>query len=165
MPLAASAAQGQELPGSEQGGNSINQSPDIIDGASHPELIPDSVAYRLFFVTVAEPLDTTDFRKARQRAYLRTAGLSDSDLDGAVQILVAFKAQLSDLVDGYNRSVEAANEAGEAPDLQTFMSQQADLVQRTRTALGSSLSPASSANLAAHIQREKRNMKVAKEDR
>ena len=28
---------------------------DMIDGAKHPELISDVVAYRLFFLTVAEP--------------------------------------------------------------------------------------------------------------
>ena len=92
------------------------------------------------------------------------AGLSDEDIEKAVTILASFKAQIGALVEEYNKSVVAANESGESPDLQTFILRQRALVQSTRQALEASLSPTSMVKLAAHVQREKRNMKVAKED-
>ena len=42
----------------------------VIDGAKNPELIPDSTAYRLFFVTTADSATATDAEKVRHRAHL-----------------------------------------------------------------------------------------------
>jgi 20S proteasome alpha/beta subunit len=93
------------------------------------------------------------------------AGVADRELDRAFTILAAFKTKYDELVSEYNNTVDAANASGEAPDLQTFMSRQQKLVESTRNALKKSLSPTSMAKLVAHVQYEKRNMKVAREDR
>ena len=137
----------------------------MIDGARHPELIPDSIAYRLFFLTVAEPADATDDERARQRAWLRTAGLKDEDVQPAAAVLETFKSQYDELVARYNESVRVANEAGADPDSATFLSQQDDLVESTRDALKAAIGPEVMARFDAHLQREKRNMRMAKEAR
>jgi hypothetical protein len=139
--------------------------PDLIDGSKHPELIPDLVAYRLFFLVASEPAQATAEQKARQHAQLLTAGLKGDDLQHASSVLATFKAEYSDLVTRYNQSVDAANRAGRPPDLQKFLSDQDALVQATREALAGALTPAGMAQFDAHVQHEKRNMRVAKEDR
>ena len=139
--------------------------PDMIDGAKHPELIPDSIAYRLFFLTVAEPADATTEQRARQRAWLRTAGLKDEHVQSAAAALETFKSQYDELVARYNESVRVANEAGANPDSATFLSQQDELVESTREALRAAISPEVMERFDAHVQREKRNMRMAKEAR
>jgi len=138
---------------------------DVIDGAKHPELIPDLVAYRLFLITVAEPENATAERKQRQRAFLRAAGIEDDDLRSVVNVLATFKANYDDLVERYNDSVDVATRAGLEPDLRTFLSQQDALVESTREALKATLVAQRMGRVEAYVQREKRNMKVAKEDK
>jgi hypothetical protein len=46
-----------------------------------------------------------------------------------------------------------------------FLAQQDEIVESTRDALKAELSEGGMARLQAHVEREKRNMKVAKEDR
>jgi hypothetical protein len=137
----------------------------MIDGARHPELIPDAIAYRLFFLTVAEPADANAEQRARQRAWLRTAGLKDEDVQSAAAVLETFKSQYDELVALYDESVRAANETGTNPDPATFLSQQDQLVESTRDALTAAISPEVMARFDAHVRREKRNMKMAKEAR
>ena len=52
----------------------------VIDGAEHPELIPDSIAYRLFFVTVSLKPNPTQEDRNRQQAQLKAIGLQASDM-------------------------------------------------------------------------------------
>ncbi|MGH9454955.1 MAG: hypothetical protein ACRD2O_13385, partial [Terriglobia bacterium] len=126
---------GRPLSSSAAAPQSAVSRPALIDGARHPELVPDLVAYRLFFVTVAEPAQPTAEQKARQRAQLLTAGLKQDDLQHASSVLATFKAEYGDLVERYDESVDVANRSGKAPDLQRFLSQQDALVQATREAL------------------------------
>jgi hypothetical protein len=137
----------------------------MIDGAEHPELIPDSTAYRLFFNTVAEVPNPKQDCKARQLAYLGSAGLKgDNDLQAAIETLAAFKAQYSDLIARYNQSAEESSAKGQSPDLATFLTQRNALVQTTRNGLETVLSADAMTRLHAHIQREKRKMKISKEE-
>lgn len=139
--------------------------PNVINGAVHPELIPDLVAFRLFFITVALPSGATDRDKARQRAQLMFAGLRDDDLSRAASVLATFKVQYDYLVQHYNDSVDVANRSGRPPDLQKFLTEQEELVQQTKDALAGMLTTKGMSNFEAHVKNEKRNMKVAKEDR
>ncbi|HEV2425284.1 MAG TPA: hypothetical protein VGZ29_10700 [Terriglobia bacterium] len=136
---------------------------DVIDGARHPELIPDTIAYRLFFLTVAEPPNASDSQRARQRAFLRTAGLREQDVQPAETVLANFKSQYDDLVAHYNESVEAANAAGTGPDLKGFVSQLNQLVGSTKEQLEAAMSPEAAKRFETHVQSEKRNMRIAKE--
>jgi len=139
--------------------------PDMIDGAKYPELISDEIAYRLFFVTVAAPEGATKEQKARQRAYLRSAGLKEEEIQSAFGVLATFKSQYDELVGRYNDSVQSANETDGEPDLETFLTQQDKLVVSTKWALEAAISPQSVSQFEAHLQHEKRNMKIAKEAR
>ncbi len=145
--------------------NVATSPPDMINGAKHPELIPDPIAYRLFFLTVAEPADTADEQRARQRAYLRTAGLKEEDVQPAAAVLATFKSQYDELVGRYNESVQVANETGAEPDLATFLSQQDELVESTRKALEAAIGPEVAKRFEVHVQHEKRNMRITKESR
>lgn len=137
--------------------------PGIIDGTKHPELVPDSAAYRLYLLTVAKPADATNAERARQRVILKWSGLGDQDIPYAVAVLADFRAQYDDLIKQYNDSVVQADKVGEQPDLATFLSQRDALVQSVRDRLKLDMSPASMTRLNAHVQFEKRFMKVAKE--
>jgi hypothetical protein len=134
----------------------------VIDGALHPEFIPDSVAYRLFLLTVSETLSPSEDRVKRQRAFLIGAGLDDNDIRAAIPILSDFKRQNDGLIKEYNESVVKANLNHTSPDLAGFILQRDRLVQSTRDALTGSISHDAMTRLHAHIQDEKRNMKISK---
>jgi hypothetical protein len=70
------------------------------------------VAYRLFFLTVAEPPFATAEQRRRQRAWVRTAGLKEEDVQSAADVLETFKSEYDELVARYNESVRVATEAG-----------------------------------------------------
>lgn len=63
----------------------------------------------------------------------------------------------------YEASAAEADKAGGAPDLQTFLYQRDALVKYTRERLKLNLTATGMARLDAHVQQEKRGMKVAKE--
>lgn len=124
----------------------------VIDGAAHPEMIPDSDAYRLYLITVANmPAD-------RQRAQLNQAGISGNDLSAAIKTLAAFKAQWDALRDDHNHTVE---NLGPAAETTAFRASRDALVASTRTALAASLTSTSMQHLSAHIQTEKRRMRIS----
>ena len=93
------------------------QAPNVIDGAKHPELVPDSIAYRLFFLAAAELRDATAQEKKQQKAILAPIRLMDSELRSVIEILATFKAAYRTRMDQYNVSVVEANKKGADPDL------------------------------------------------
>lgn len=135
----------------------------IISGAEHPELIPDSTAYRLFFIAAGEAPNPTEARKARQRAFLLTMGrLPDADNQTVVKVLETFKVRYAALIADYNDQVEsAAKTGGIPPDSDEFLKQRDRLVQNTRDQLALGLSADSMKRLDGHVQSEKRAMKIA----
>lgn len=133
---------------------------DIIDGRVHPELIPDSTAYRLYFIAVAETPYPGPNEARRQHAHLAAAGLAGGDLQVASEVLASFKIQYQSLIDQYNNS--AAVRSGSSADLSMFLAKREALVQATRDELKSQLTPAGMTKLDVHIQKEKANMRVAK---
>lgn len=138
----------------------------MIDGAEHPELVPDSTAYRLYFIVVSETPNPSDEQKRRQLAHLRKIGLGGGDLQSLISALETFKLQYTDLIARYNESAEEAINAGAEPDINTFLLQRDGLVQSTRDKLKSLLTPEGLLRLDALVQAEKKSMKVpAKETR
>jgi len=133
----------------------------MIDGAEHPELIPDSDAYRLYFIAVSESANPSDQQKARQAAHLRKVGLRGSDLQNAVATFGDFKQQYADLIARYNEAATAALAKGERPDVATFLGQRDALVQSTREQLKTGLTPEGLKHLDTIVQSEKHFMKVA----
>lgn len=134
--------------------------PNVIDGSKTPELIPDSVAYRLWLVAVAE--DPADAPSPRQQSHLRAAGLGDSDLLAASKILANFKTRYAQLIAEYNAAATANPNSNDG--LSGFLSDRGILVQNTRDELKAALTPKGMTSLDAHVQSEKTRMKVAKED-
>lgn len=136
--------------------------PGLIDGAKHPELIPDKVAYRLYFVAVSEMPNPSEQQKLRQAAHLKATGIKDEqDRQSFVDVLTDFKVRYNALIAAYNQAAEAADEAGTSPDLAGFIRKRDELVQSTRDKLTNSMSAESLARLDARVQIEKRNMKVS----
>ena len=107
----------------------------IVDGAKNPELIPDSAAYRLYFITVSELPNALAEQKNRQRAHLGKIGLKDPDLEALIGTLETFKVHYADLTATYNTTAEAAGAAGGKPDINSFLSQRDALVPVSYTHL------------------------------
>lgn len=134
---------------------------DIIDGSKAPNLIPDSTAYRLWFIAVGAVASPTPQQKTRQEAYIRSAGLRGADIPTCTGILAQFTSRYAALLAKYNSSpeVQSASNSG----LASFLAKRDALVQATRDALKAALTPAGITTLGKAIQAEKARMKVAKE--
>lgn len=135
----------------------------IIDGAKHPELVPDSAAYRLFFASTSVRRDATTQERSQQRTKLEPIEMSDAELQVVVGILDQFKADYTDLIDRYNAHVVDANSKGIPPDFKGFLRDRDLLVETTRDTLRSALTPESLARFDAYVQGEKRHMLVDQE--
>ena|SRR5258706_1424981 len=131
-----------------------------IDGSTNPELIPDGTAYRLFLLTVAPVPDQSSSDEKRQRAHLRRIGLSERDNSAFLVIAGLFQARYADFIRRYNEAAEAAAAKGTAPEYETLLLERDSLVQDMRQRLQLALSPEGFQRLHAHVQQEKRAMKI-----
>lgn len=71
--------------------------PGTIDGSKNPELIPDTVAYRLVLLAIAEPENASDAQKARFRAKIGGAQLGEDDIQMLLGIVGPFQNQMDAL--------------------------------------------------------------------
>ncbi len=127
----------------------------VIDGAKHPELIPDSTAYRLYLMTVSNmPADL-------QVSQLRSAGVSAEKLPEAIAILAYFKSQWDRLRDTYNESTKL--NPSDQSKLDKFLELRDALVTSTRRQLEAGPGAEVMSALHSHIQHEKARMKVSAE--
>jgi hypothetical protein len=136
-----------------------NTSP-VIDGAVHPELIPDSTAYRLYFVAVSTGPTPTDEDRKRQQAHLGKVGLQEQDLNMLISTLTEFRTKRDALVTQYNQAAQAAAARNEASDISSLLQQLDGLVQSIRDTLKVRLSPQGMTQFDAFVQSEKTHMKV-----
>ncbi len=132
---------------------------DVVDGSLHPELIPDSVAFRLYFIALAEEDATLTTASDHQKAFFFMAGLPNTDVEAAAGILRNFKSRLDALTDAYNTAVVSTNDS--TNDRTLFVSKRETLVQATRDAFNAVLSNTGAAHFNAHVQREKQKMQVS----
>ena len=149
---------------SAQGQAASGDPPDTIDGAKHPELIPDDVAYRLIFLAVAEPEGAPADRIALARAKIAPARLSEDDAVAFLTLLTAFRkqfdalnAQETDLLQS-NFAVHPLSTVAE--QLRGIRAQRAKLFADTVAAMPARLSEGGVAKLGEHLQREKHAMKM-----
>jgi hypothetical protein len=133
----------------------------IVDGAANPELVPDSVAYRLYFIAVSEKPNPTPEEATRQLAHIRRIGLEDTDQNALIDVLTEFKTRYDEMVTQFNAIAEADTAAGTRPDIATFLRNRDKLIQDVREALARALSQEGVAKLNNHVQAEKKNMKVS----
>jgi hypothetical protein len=71
--------------------------PGTIDGPKNPELIPDDVAYRVLLLAIAEPEDASPEQKARARAKIVRAQLSEDDEVLFLTMATQYKTQIDSL--------------------------------------------------------------------
>lgn len=131
-----------------------------VDGSQNPELIPDAVAYRLFFTAMSEAPNASSDRRARQRAFIAPIGMSTLDQQAAISILANFKVQFAAMVAQFNAAEEAAQTLGTPSSGAAFLAQRDAMVQDTRNRLKSVLSADGMSKLDAKVQDEKKKMKI-----
>ena len=137
--------------------------PKLIDGAVHPELIPDSVAYRLYLVTVATPQNPTEAEQKQQRAHLMKIGLDDIDQQMLIIVLSDFRAKYDALVAEYNDSARAALTHNETTDIHILLNKLDALIQSTRDTISVRLTSKAAAQLHSFVLSEKKNMKATED--
>lgn len=140
------------------GNSAAGLPPGTIDGSVTPQLITDAVAYRLFLNAACQQPQSTLDEKARQRAILSRAQLSETELAAVVGILAGYQQQMGVIEGSWNAAVAA----GETPNAatQNFPAQRDAIVTAARAALAASLSAQGMARLDQLIQSEKGHMKV-----
>lgn len=136
----------------------------LIDGAVHPELIPDSLAYRLYFVAVSTGQNPTEAERKHQQAHLMKAGLEESDREVFVSILSDFRSKYDALVAQYNDSARAALARNEVTDVRSLLRKLDELVQSTRDTMSVRLTTRGAARVHSFLLSEKKNMQVQQED-
>lgn len=134
--------------------------PGTIDGAKNPELIPDVVAYRLFFVAVATPPGPTADQQRRQTAKLARIGLTQADSQILISTLTTFYTQYPDFIKRENAAADQARAAGLPIDVKASGARRDALVQSTLAGLKSALTPTGVEALEAHVQQEKAGIKI-----
>ena len=135
----------------------------MIDGAVHPELIPDSAAYRLYFLSISTSLNANDAERNRQRARISLVGVNDDDAQALAVVMNDFRMRYEAFVAQYNQAAEAAATHNEAPDIGGLLRQLDELVRTTRSALKARLSAQGLTQFDAFVQSEKQHMKVPAE--
>lgn len=138
--------------------------PTLIDGAVHPELIPDSIAYRLYLVAVSTGQNPTEAEQKSQRTHIMRTGLVDTDQQLFISILSDFRAKYDALVAEYNDAAKAAAAHNETTDVHTLLTRIDALVQSTRDTISMRLSSRGAAKLHTFVVSEKKNMKMTEEN-
>lgn len=133
----------------------------LADGAAHPELIPDSVAYRLFFATVARGPNPTDEEQKLQRLQLSRIRLEEKDFRELVDVLVGFRVRFDEIVNRYNQSAAEGEARNQSSDIGVLLKHLDALVESTRYALKVRLTPEGMSRFDAFVRSEKRQMKMA----
>jgi hypothetical protein len=127
-----------------------------IDGSKTPWLIPDAVAYRLFFLTVSEAPIPSEGQIRRQRSRLVQANLTEDEYRAVSTSLSEFKLHQAAFELRYS---QIADQLGSVDE--TSLAKERDaIVESTRQELRNRLGPDAMSRLEAPIQREKRNMKI-----
>lgn len=133
----------------------------IIDGSQHPEQIPDSAAFRMWFLTVSVLPNATEKNVKIQNAHLAKLQLANETDRVALQGTVNdFRSQYVALIEQYNTTAKTTAANGNRQDLTSFLQQRDDLVDATRAALGLRLSAQSVASVNAAVQAHKKFVRL-----
>jgi hypothetical protein len=135
----------------------------IVDGAVHPELIPEVAAYRLFFLAVSPPSNASFNDRSRQNAHVQKIGLSNDDSATLISLLAEFRTAYDAFVIRWNNAASNAVAKNEPFNVAPFVRERDLLVQSTQTKLGRTLTSDGWVRLQLHVNSEKSKMKVAEE--
>jgi len=139
----------------------VSASADIIDGSMHPELIPDSSAYRLWFSTVSLPPNATDEQRAIQGRLLSPLQLNGSDYTTLTDLLATFNGRFELLIKAQADNARLASTQLRSVDDSDFFSSRESLVSEIRQVMKSRLSVTAIKSIDEFVQGEKRNMKLS----
>ena len=135
----------------------------MINGHEHPELIPDSVAYRTWFGQVGYAFDNEAKMPGQTKAALDMTHLSDGDQATLENIIRAWHQQQKQLVSTYNAEI---GEANRVRDFRSYAIQvkfrhaQADSALGTAKIAKESLSPEGAKQFEQFIQAQKGAMSM-----
>lgn len=76
----------------------------LIDGSKTPDLIPDSMAFRLVLSGFAEPANPTPEQAARQRRKLANIAKTDADLKAFSAVLAGFQERYAEMRKQYQKN-------------------------------------------------------------
>lgn len=167
------AAANISIPQPEPARQIIEDSTDVIDGAKHPEKIPDNVAYTMLFRLIANR--ETDEEKSRIRSYLKQAlgcedcnhKVEEADIESLISAAEEFNQQVSivdqqamDRLERYHPEHPPLSAYDKEP-LRQFQKQKEAIVNDTVASLLKRLSVDGKASLHRHIKdRMKRRIKM-----
>jgi hypothetical protein len=127
--------------------------PGTIVGAKSPELIPDSTAFRLVFLSLRAPESPSATDLKKQSSRLKHIGFSDDDA-------VAAKNIIDDFGTAYDDWQTKFRQTSSSIDIPTAKSERDAIVQETLGRVMKQLSPAGAAKLAQYVQAAKVRMVV-----
>jgi hypothetical protein len=133
----------------------------MIDGAVHPEQIPDVTAYRLVLQGLSTPANPTDAQTKRQLAQFHAIGMSDNDNKMLISALSRFNADYHSMIDSYNEAASAANASGQRADINSFLLKRDQFIQSTHDQLQNALSADGWGRFDAYVQGQKKHMKIS----
>ena len=128
----------------------------VINGAEHPELIPNSTAFRHWLLMASVTSNPSDLDLARQRAELSKLGFIESENLKLLLVLADFRGRYEALIQRHNDLARA----GKHPDLSLLLQQLDDLVESTKTAIKTTLSPHNSTEIENLVNAHKREILV-----
>lgn len=134
--------------------------PGAIDGSKTPELIPDSVAFRMFFEAISEPPLPTAEQVRRQRSKLLRARLSEEDLNAVQSEMEEFHTAVQQLKLDYAAALKAASMGSQQFDAQAWQARRDAITDSARLALQQHMTPSGFKNLESFIRSRKVNMIV-----
>jgi len=134
--------------------------PGAIDGSKTPELIPDSVAFRMFFEAVSEPPLPTPEQVRRQKAKLFRAQLSEGDLNVVQLEMEKFHTAGQQLKLDYAAALKAASMGTQQFDAHAWQARRDSITNSARLALQQHMTPSGFRNLESFIRSRKVNMIV-----
>ena len=137
----------------------------MIDGAVHPELIPDLLAYRLYFSSISVSGDALQADRIRQQSQLSQTGLRNDDQEIIRSVVADFRSSYEAAITQYNQKASSVSGFNQASEIADLLKNLDDLVQSTRKSLTARLTPQGVAQLHAIVMAEKKNMQMQPEDK
>lgn len=130
--------------------------PGYINGAETPQLIPDSTAFRLVFISLRLPKSPSEADLKRQSSRLKNRiGLADADVVTVKEIMTQFGTS-------YDAWLAKYTQPGASTDVATATSEREAIVEETIASLIKRLSSEGVAQLSTFVQKAKVRMLVQK---
>ena len=161
--IALALTPGKSASASQKQDDMANMPTEVIDGAKNPELISDSDAYHMFFLTHSVLAGAGQKELNEQQNLIRQTRVSGSENAFVAMTLNDFRVQYEELVADYNaKATERQTTTGLGYDPTKFVKSRDALVLATRNKLRDGLGTVSLANLEGRVQAFKSNMKISR---